>query len=401
VAERIAMLIPEFPGQTHAFFWREIVAMEAAGARVQIVSTRKPPPDACPHDFREAAVARTAYVFPPSLRRVVRVLARRPGAALAAVRYIAKLRETPAAQRVRLLALIGSAAELVQLCRRQGIAHVHIHSCANAAHLGALASILGGVGYSLTLHGNLPVYGTDHAAKMARARFVSAVTRPLAEEIRAVRPDLHAPVIMMGVDTHRFRPAAPAVPRGARPFEVVSVARLNPTKGHRFFLRAMAALRDAGGPEIRYTIAGEGPARTDILAEIAALDLGARVRLTGSVSERQVLELLQQADALALTSIGQGEAAPVAVMEAMACGLPVISSRIGGTPDMIDNGHDGLLVEQQDVSAIAAALRQLCQSPHEAARIGAAARETALRLFDDKTNAARLLAEIRTAQTGA
>lgn len=397
-ADRIAMLIPEFPGQTHAFFWREIAAIEAAGVEVQIVSTRKPAPGTCPHAFRETAVARTAYVFPPGVARASAFAIRRPAATLRALRYVQGLRETPAAGRARLLGLIPSAVELVRLCKMQGIQHIHIHSCANAAHLGALASILGGIGYSLTLHGNLPVYGTDHPSKMGRAHFVSAVTQPLAEEIRSVRADLHAPVIMMGVDTDRFKPAAPLETSKDRPFEVVSVARLNPTKGHRFFLRAMAALRDAGGPEVRYTIAGDGPARADILAEIATLGLASQVRLIGSVSEDRVLSLLQEADALALTSIGQGEAAPVAVMEAMACGLPVISSIIGGTPDMIDNGRDGLLVAQEDVPGIAVALQHLAEQPQDAARIGAAARETALELFDYRANAARLLMVVRAAQ---
>ncbi len=395
---RIAMLIPEFPSQTHAFFWREIAAMEAAGAEVQIVSTRRPGPEACPHGFREDAVARTAYVFPPSAGRAAAFLASRPGATLAAVRYVQSLSETPPAARARLMGLIPSAAELVGLCRARGIGHVHIHSCASAAHLGALARILGGPGYSLTLHGNLSVYGTDHAAKMAQARFVSAVTRPLADEIRSVRADIHAPVIMMGVDTDRFRPL-PARPADS-PFRVVSVARLNPTKGHRFFLRAMAALRDEGGPEVRYSIAGEGPARASIEAEVAALGLADQVTLLGAVSEERVLGLLQEADALALTSIGAGEAAPVAVMEAMSCGLPVISSVIGGTPDMIETGRDGLLVAQEDVSGIAAALGQLAGDRGFGTRIGTAARQTALEHFDYRTNAARLLAEIQAVARG-
>lgn len=389
---RIGVIVPEFPGQTHAFFWREIRAMEEAGAHVRIFSTRKPPASACPHGFRDRAVARTTYLFPPG-PGWAGMLGRAPGRAAQAAAYVAGLSETPAAGRARLMALIPSAAALAAACRADRIAHVHIHSCANAAHLGAIAHILSGLSYSLTLHGNLPVYGTDHGAKFARAAFVSAVTRPLAEEIRAVRADVPAPVIMMGVDTDRFRPA----PRGPRPgpFEVVSVARLNPTKGHRFFLRALAALRDRGGPGIRYRIAGDGPAEADIRAEIETLCLGDRVEMLGALSEDRVLALLQGADALALTSIGQGEAAPVAVMEAMACGLPVISSIIGGTPDMIEDGVDGLLVPQQDVTAIAGALEHLVSDPDAAARIGAAARETALEKFGYRANAAKLLAQIR------
>lgn len=392
---RIGVIVPEFPGQTHAFFWREINAMEEAGAEVQIFSTRKPPESACPHGFRDAARARTQYLFPPSLSDALPEVARRPGRLAAAMRYVAGLTETPMAGRAKLGALLPSAAQLLRQCRAQGIRHVHIHSCANAAHLGALANILGDLSYSLTLHGNLPVYGTDHAAKFARAGFVSGVTRPLAAEIKGVRPDLHAPVIMMGVDAERFTPGNKAKAPADTPFQVVSIARLNMTKGHRFFLRAMAALRDQGAPKIRYAIAGDGPAQTEIEAEIARLDLGAQVQMLGPVSEDRVMALLQGADALALTSVGQGEAAPVAVMEAMACGLPVISSIIGGTPDMIEDGKDGLLAAQEDVEGIANALRRIAEDPALADSIGQAARKTALAKFDYRANATRLLEEIR------
>ena len=96
----------------------------------------------------------------------------------------------------------------VRKARRAGVEHVHIHSCATAAHLGALGHILGDLNYSLTLHGDLPVYGTDHRAKMQRACFVSAVTRPLQKSLEAhIGPGRPYPLIWMGVDTDRFRPA--------------------------------------------------------------------------------------------------------------------------------------------------------------------------------------------------
>ena len=391
----IGYLVPEFPSQTHAFFWRERQAIEESGVRVHLFSTRRPDPNACPHAFAEAARAQTTYLFPPKLGPVARFLAAHPAALARALHYIAGLRETALPRRAVLSALIGSAAQLVIECRAAGITHVHIHSCADAAHLGALAHILGAITYSLTLHGDLPVYGTDHLAKMASARFVSAVTAPLQASLQAqIDPDGRFPVIWMGVDTSRFTPDPAA--RATRPadrFEVVSAARLNFTKGHRFFLRAMAQLR-AEGIDIHYRLAGEGPERAAIEAEIAELGLGDAVEMLGSVGEDQVLHLLQSSDTLALTSIQQGEAAPVAVMEAMACGLPPICSIIGGTPDMIQDNVDGFLTAQEDVEAIAAAARQLATDPARRAAMGQAARASAIRLFDHRNNAAALYREI-------
>ncbi|PTW44011.1 glycosyltransferase involved in cell wall biosynthesis [Rhodovulum kholense] len=393
----IAYLVPEFPGQTHAFFWREIQALEEAGLRVQTVSTRRPVPGACPHDFAAAAAARTVYLFPPPLGAVVR-LARRPVRTLRALAYVLGLSETPWHRRLPLLGLLGSASALGRICRRERLDHVHIHSCATAAHLGALAAILDDLSYSLTLHGDLPVYGTDHAAKMARARFVAAVTRPLAAQIAAVSPGTPAPVIWMGVDADRFRPAAKPAPRpeGA-PLEVVTVARLNHTKGHVHLLNAMARLKTEG-VAIRYRMAGDGPERAALEAHVARLGLQDEARFLGPLSEAEVIGLLHSADVLALTSFGAGEAAPVTVMEAMAAGLPTVVSAIGGTPDMIEDGVDGFLVPQRDETAIAAALGRLAADPDLRARIGAAARKTALARFDYRAQARALLEALRAAR---
>lgn len=393
-ARPLGYLVPEFPSQTHTFFWREIAALEEAGVPVQVLSTSRPSPGSCPHDFAEAARARTHYLFPPRAGAIGALL-RRPGRAARAAGYILGLNETPLAKRLKLMALVPTAMDMVRVARAAGIGHVHIHSCANAAHLGALGHILDGLDYSLTLHGDLPVYGTDHAAKFRHARFVSAVTRPLQESLEArIGGGRPYPLIWMGVDTDRFRPAPERSPRDpAAPLRVLTVARLNPTKGHVHFLRAMARLRDRG-IEIDYRIAGEGPARAAIEAEIAALGLGDRVTLLGSVSEDRVIALLQESDVAALTSFGLGEAAPVSVMEAMACGVPCIVSIIGGTPDMITTGQDGLLVAQKDEAAIAGALERLARDPAELARMSVNARETAVTAFDHRTNALKLHAAI-------
>ncbi|MGI1663198.1 exopolysaccharide biosynthesis GT4 family glycosyltransferase EpsE [Palleronia sp. KMU-117] len=393
---KVGYLVPEFPGQTHAFFWREIRALEELGAEIRLISTRKPPADACPHAFREAAVARTTYLFPPEPGAMASAIARSPQGVVRALRYAARLSASGPREVAKNLGLVAVAATLRSLAARAGLDHVHIHSCANSANIGAMARLMGGPSYSLTLHGGLSVYGSDHAMKFAGASFVSAVTRPLAAEIAAVAPALRAPVIMMGVDTDEFRPPEHAAERpvGA-PFRIVSIARLNMTKGHRFLLRAMAELA-ARAPQlaIEYRIVGEGPARDQIAAEIAALGLTATARLDGSKSEDEVRAILGTADALALTSVGQGEAAPVAVMEAMAMGLPVIVSRIGGTPDMIVDRVDGLLVPQEDVGAIAGAIEFLATDPAAAAAMRQAARQAAIARFDYRANAAKLWHEI-------
>ena len=391
---RIGYLIPEFPAQTHAFFWREAQGLADSGLQVRFLSTRRPAQDTSRHAFTATARAQTAYLFPPSLRTALKLLLTRPRRALRALAYVAGLTETPPHRRAVLAGLLLPAAHLAALARREGLDHIHIHSFANAAHLGALCHRLGGPPFSLTLHGDLPVYGRDHAAKVAEAAFVTAVTEPLCAAIRATCPGSTPHHLSMGVDTERFAPVVAAVTDG--PLRITSIARLNYVKGHACLLDAMAALV-ASGHDLTYAIAGDGPYRAEIVAKVAQLGLGSRVTLLGPLSEDGVLALLRASDVFALTSFGLGEAAPVAVMEAMACGLPVICSRIGGTGDMIADGRDGILVPQQDVAAIAEALTRLGDRATRH-RIGQAARATALARFDYRHKAAELAALIRASQ---
>jgi glycosyltransferase involved in cell wall biosynthesis len=143
--------------------------------------------------------------------------------------------------------------------------------------------------------------------------------------------------------------------------------------------------------DVNYWIAGSGPDRKNVEATIRKLGLGDQVKMMGSLDEQQVLELLQASDVFLLPSVGAGEASPVAVMEAMACGLPVISSIIGGTPDMITNDIDGILVQQRDEAALAAAIQRLYNSQDLRTRLGEAARRRAVEMFDCRRTARLLL----------
>jgi colanic acid/amylovoran biosynthesis glycosyltransferase len=391
---KIVYLIPEFPTQTHTFFWREIQALREHGVKIQLASTRQPSV-ACEHSWAPGAARETAYLLsrdPWSVFQTALI----PKGWTHAIRYSSHLRESSRKEQL----ILGSASYLAArrlnaLCRRIGADHVHVHSCANSAHIAALGRQMGGPRYSLTLHGDMDVYGKNHVSKMTGAAFVSVVTRPLQREVhqRVGIPLDQLPVISMGVDTTAFQPgpSREAVPGR---LELLTVARLNRGKGHGYALAAMRSLVDRGF-DLQYTIAGDGPDRKSIEEKIRELGLGGRVTLVGSIGEHQVLDLLQSTDVFVLSSVGVGEAAPVAVMEAMSCGVPVVCSIIGGTADMITDGVDGFLVAQRDEVALARALQCLATGLDLRRRISAAARARAQREFDYRRLALRLLDEFR------
>lgn len=392
----IAILIPEFPTQTHIFFWREIEAIRATGESVVIVSTRRPAGSECRHAFAAAAALETCYLYPPRWGRSVVTLLKNPAGAFRALRYCVGLKQTPWRQRLGKLGFVLCAADLVDFSRCAGVTHVHSHSCADAAHIVAISRILGGPPFSLTLHGDLSVYGRDHSCKMADATFVATdgphLVQPIVEE--AGFPADRVLPTCMGLDTEKFQDTELRTYEPGR-LHLVTVARLHRSKGHH---NALAAIRTAVdlGLDIRYTIAGSGPHASDIQLAVDRLRLSDRVTFVGSLGEHEVLELLQRADAFVLPSNTDGgrylgEAWPISLMEAMACGLPVISSIIGSTLNMVQHGVDGFLVEQGDETALAEAIVSLARDPELRRRLGAAARLRAETSFSVRDTARTLL----------
>lgn len=393
--DHVGYLVPEFPSQTHAFFWREINTLRSLGTTVHPISTRRPPAGACRHAFAGEAAEQTHYGFPPRLAPAFRTLLGRPRRLFSALRYIASLKQTPAKSKIKLLGILLVAADLMHYSRDRQIQHLHVHSCADSAHLAALCRLLGGPTYSLVLHGDLVVYGVDHLAKMREASFIVCVTKPLKEQVEKEVgiEGRRCSVLWMGVDTAAFADAGHRRPAVGR-LNLITVARLNAAKGHLHALAAVRQLLDHG-VDVQYVIAGEGPFRAEITAAIERLSLHEKVLVTGTLSETEVLHRLQVADALVLPSTGLGEAAPVAVMEAMACGLPIVCSLIGGTGDMIEDGVDGFLVPQRDEAALADRLQELAYDLPLRHRMGQAARRKAALMFDSRTLGAKLQTLIR------
>ena len=177
---RIGYLVPQFPGQTHIFFWREILALEEIGHDVHVLSTRRPPRGLIVHKWSDAAIARTTFLVQPNVIH----------AATAAARLVPQGLPLWMASggagfaRDALLALPAARA-LVTYARKHRLTHVHVHSLARAAVIAALARRMGGPSYSVTLHGPLSDYGPGQPFKWQGASFATVITQKLAEEVRA------------------------------------------------------------------------------------------------------------------------------------------------------------------------------------------------------------------------
>jgi glycosyltransferase involved in cell wall biosynthesis len=182
-------------------------------------------------------------------------------------------------------------------------------------------------------------------------------------------------VIPNGVDVDRFqpRPADPqlaasiGLPPGAP--TVAIVAALRPEKNHGLFLEA-AALTSRNVPESRFLVIGDGALRADLEARAAALGIADRVLFLGT--RRDIPELLGLTNVLALSS--HMEANPVSILEGLACGKPVVATRVGSIPETVHEGISGYLTPPGDAQAMAMRLTELLRNPENTAKMGAAGR---------------------------
>src|SRR5262245_3353301 len=396
---RLGYLVPEFPRQTHIFFWRECEQLRRRGVEPVFLSTRKPPTSACPHEFRDQAAAATHYVFPPPALSFLGIV-RHPAGTFRALRYWLGLRGT-LRDRVKYLGLLVCAVHLSAYCRRQAVTHVHVHSCGQAALLAAFAQRFGGPGYSLTLHNALEDHGPLQREKWRHAQFAIVVTRRLLDQVKQeIGPDLPPTfVASMGVDLEAFRRKSPYQPANLRgPVRVFACGRLHPGKRHDLLIRATRLLRDQG-VDASLVIAGEdadsgtGQFRRDLEALVTELNLVDAVRLPGAMSEAEVRRELEQAHVFALSS--DHEALGIVLVEAMAMSVPVVTTDVGGTTELVHNGENGLSVPPRDHVAIAEAIHRIVSDPVMAARFSQTGRATVEAGFGSERSAETIVSALR------
>jgi len=187
-------------------------------------------------------------------------------------------------------------------------------------------------------------------------------------------PAARLALIYNGVDTRLFCPDLEArahwrkeLGLGEREPVIISVGRLAPEKDYGLLLEALAATRDLG-PEAKLVLVGDGAERTTLQDEAAELGLQQRVRFVGR--QRDVPGLLSAADLFALSSLSEG--IPMALLEAMACGLPVVALRVGGTPELVEDGRSGLLVGGRKPEDLAEAISRILTERDTARAMGVA-----------------------------
>ena len=392
---RVLYVVSLFPCWSETFIVREIATMIAAGADVRILSLKAPceklvQPDA------EQLLPRVRHPLSPARAALARGMAflAHPLAMSSVMLYLARrLASQP-------LVLAKSIEALARCIDQLGwirdfdpdIIHAHWGTYPSTAAL-ALAHVLDKP-FGFTCHAH-DVFICDHLLKekIESAQVPVTISRfnvdwlatrvtPLARE--------RMKIIHCGVDL----PTLPFRSGGRQPGLILAVGRLNSIKGFEVLIDAVALLVRQGR-SVRCRIIGSGPLEASLLASIARHGLEDRVELVGALPQQEVREALYSASVFAMPSVvtpeGDRDGIPVSLMEAMAVGTPVVSTRVSGIPELIDDEHEGLLVAERDPPALAVALARLLDDSELGRGMAVRAREKIEREFDAAREAHKLL----------
>ena len=323
------------------------------------------------------------------LAGAAREIARDPKAVVAAFAAVAFGRCALRARAVNLV-LFPKALAFAGDLRRRRIEHVHVNWMTSSATLAFVASRLTGIPFSITAHQHDIFYDNLTVSKVRAASFVRVISERNCGHLRElVPPELRTKcrVVFLGVDL----PAEVAARAAGR--RILCPARMCEWKGHRYLLAALAALRDRG---VAFTcdLAGDGEIEDHVRALVAEHGLGDRVRLRGIVPHGALVRELRDGayDLVVLASTerdGEHEGIPVALMEAMAAELPVVATRTGSIPELVD-AASGILVEQRDPTALAAAIETVLADPARARSLGRHGRARVERDFATQATTRRL-----------
>ena len=400
---RLGVLMSQYPAVSHTFFLAEVLGLRRLGFAIETASINASDRRAAELPAAEAAEAETTEYLKVRLvrtgLRVAWIAARHPWVALRGLAAALRLAGSEVARVPMNLAYLAEALLVGDWMRRKRLGHLHVHFGGAVADVGCLTSGAWRVPWSLTLHGpdeyfDLRAYRLEE--KLSTVTFVRCISEfGKWNSMRAMAPERWERIFAchLGIDPKNFpEPVRENFPEPVResaregePLHVVCVGRLIRDKGQRVLLEALRLLKERG-VRLRLTLVGTG-------VDAAALEAMARryelpVTFAGAQSHPATLELLRTADIFALPSFAEG--IPVALMEAMAEGLPSISTTACGIPELIRPGQDGMLVRPGDAEGLAAALGALAADAELRRELGAAGRRRVLEEVNLDINLPRL-----------
>lgn len=392
------------PALSQTFVVDEVRALRQLGMRIDMWGLRPAKADALQteRNREEASASRTLIpVKPwPTLRGHARALAASPSAYLATAWRA--LSDRPPGLRALAMAA-GTFLAAIRLWAeldRGDIRHLHVHFAGTPTHVAALvthfANRARGDGgpwtWSVTLHGPVEfedLTGLRLTSRVRDATFVATISDFARSQVLSLVPTDQwdkVRVVPCGIDLSHF--PAPAERAGEGETTILYVGTLIPRKGQPVLLEAFAGVL-ADGHDAQLVLVGDGPERPALERLAERLGIADQVRFAGGLGHDDVRRAFAEADVFCLPSFAEG--VPVVLMEAMASGLPVVTTRIAGVSELVGDGAEGLLVRPGNVGDLQGALSHFVADPEARRQAGERGRARVVERHDIAVNAAKLL----------
>lgn len=408
---RIAYLTTRYPSVSHTFILREVEGLRALGLEVETFSVWRAERGDLLSGADRRAFGSTYALLPPRpgdyLRAHAAALAASPSGYVRSLLSCSKFAEPGV--RGRLLPLLWAIQAIVlwHRCREAGVEHVHVHFAGAPPVVAGVAAGFarrsrragGPRSWSVTVHGPVEFFDRRLGAKLAEANRVVCISDFARSQVmtHAGEEDWDKlEVIRSGLDVAAFSAARNGNGNSAeggvegRPVRLLCVGRLVSLKGQALLLEATAELL-ARGLDVRLTMVGDGPKRDELLSRCEALGLSERVEWTGAVGQDEIPAHYAEADIFCLPSFAEG--VPTVLMEAMLTETPVISTRIAGVAELVEDGVSGVLIPPGRTDLLVETIEDLAGDPARRRSLGTAGRAKVEAEFDT-THSVRRLAEL-------
>ncbi len=383
-SQPIAYLTSEYPALSHTFIQREIAGLRSHGHIVLTTAVRRARAAHVLGDVEAEDERATYYLIeagrnPAKLFGALKFALSRPGAFFSAIRLAWKVCSPGLKAALYQIFYLVEAMLLAHHLHKEGVRHLHNHFANSSCTVAMLTSEISGIPYSFTLHGPSIFFEPRRwriDEKIARAKFVACISHFCRSQGMIFADPAHwhkMQIVHCGVDPARYQ--RKDIPPGKR---MIFVGRLAAVKGVAVLLRAFANIRK-DHPEAELVLIGDGDERPRLEALAVELGLDKSVFI-GSKTQDEVAEELSQSDLFVLASFAEG--VPVVLMEAMASGLPVITTQIAGIPELVEEGTHGLLVSPSAGDELEQAIRSLLDDPGKRQMMGQAGQTKVSAEFD-------------------
>jgi colanic acid/amylovoran biosynthesis glycosyltransferase len=381
---RVSYFTSTYPRATDTFIQREVVGLRSKGIEVLTAALRSPEATNNVSDLIRNERKNTAYFLPANPLRLLRIniltVVKAPGDYLKTLKLAFKTRKPGIKGALYQLFYFQEALLLSDYLKSHNIQHLHNHFGDSSGMVAMLASHLSGVGYSITFHGPHIFFEPTLLAlreKIKYAKFIVCISHYCKSQLMLFSDveDWHKlKIVHCGVDVDQYAmPLVKPTTDSSQPVKLLYVGRLAAEKGVPVLLRSLISLKN-DGHRFHLTLLGDGPERTALEMEVKENGLTEMVHFAGFASQETVRDTLQNSDVFILPSFAEG--VPVSLMEAMACGVPVIGTNVGGVTELIEHGVSGMVVAPSDDVALQNAILSYIKHPELRETIRITARNT-------------------------